>query len=140
MASENTARIAAGRLLVIDVAAGYRTASDVDDMTAKIKGARAGLPASTRIVIVADWRTCNVFPPAVAEKVQTMFRSVGAIERSALLHAANHHTSVMQIVRLIREANFPDRRVFLDPTELEGWLSEVLEEREKKALHTFLTR
>lgn len=140
MPAENSARIAAGRLLLVDVTAGYRSAEDVDDMIAKIASARSALPATTKLAIVADWRDCGVFPPPVAERIPTMFRTAGAIERSAILHAVDQHTSVMQILRLIREANFPDRRVFTTTAELEGWMGAILDERERAALRTFLAK
>jgi hypothetical protein len=52
----------------------------------------------------------------------------------------NAPTSVMQMMRVVDEANYRDRRVFTSPIELGAWLSEVTTPMEQARLVTFLSR
>lgn len=136
---KNTAELLDGRILHIDVAAGYNSVSDVDDMTRTLERICAGVHLPNRVVIVADWRGCHLFTPEVAERIPTMFRSVHTkIERSGILHNENQATTVLQMVRLIREAQFPDRKVFTQPTEMAKWLGEVLTDAHKARVNKLL--
>ena len=127
MSKSNTCKIVTGRLLEIDVGAGYRSVEDVDAMIAMMGAEFARVPEPTRVVIAADWRACRVLTPDVAERaVQMLSRSNPRIERSAILHRDDQPTSVLQVVRLTREAQVPYRRVFTDPAEMKAWLGEIL--------------
>ncbi|HMJ12753.1 MAG TPA: hypothetical protein VK524_15130 [Polyangiaceae bacterium] len=135
----NVCRIVEGRLLEIDVAAGYNSTSDVTEMIAMIAGEFAKVPVRTRIVIAADWRPCRLFTPDVAERAVQMMSGVNPrIERSAILHRVDQATSVLQVARLIKEAQSPHRRVFTNPFEMESWLGEILSDAERARLRTFL--
>ena len=135
----NTCRIVEGRLLEIDVAAGYNTVGDVSEMIAMIGREFAAVPARTRIVIAADWRPCKLFTPEVAQRAVDMLMGVNPrIERSAILHRDDQATSVLQVMRLIKEAQSPHRRVFTNPFEMQSWLGEVLSDAERERLRVFL--
>jgi hypothetical protein len=137
---KNTCRIVEGRLIEVDVAVGYQTVGDIDDMIAMLGAAVAKGPAGTRFVIAADWRMCRVFSAAVAERAIGMLTGphMQSIERGAILHRADAATSVMQVFRLVKEAQFAFRKVFTDSTQMEDWLGEPLTERERLRLRVFL--
>jgi hypothetical protein len=127
MTERNTCLIHTGRLLEIRVLGGYRSVSDVDEMIAMMAAEFARVPEPTRLVIAADWRQCRLLTPDVAARVtQMLTKSNPRVERSTVLLAAGHATSVLQVARLAREAKMPQRRVFTDPAELRSWLAEIL--------------
>ena len=61
MSASNLCQVVTGRVLEIDVRAGYRCVADVDDMLRRIKQQFASVPVQTRIVIAADWRAEELF-------------------------------------------------------------------------------
>jgi hypothetical protein len=134
----NTCRIVEGRLVEIDVAAGC--VADIDDMIAMLGATVAKAPAGSRLVIAADWRMCRVFTADVAERAIQMLSGphMQSIERSAILHRADAATSVMQVFRLVREAQYAFRKVFTDPAPMEAWLGELLAPAEHQRLRAFL--
>ena len=138
--SENTASIKVGRLLEIRAEGGYQTTSDVDAIFGAITRELARLPADApQHVTIVDWRRCPLMSPVAAEHMlKGIARSNSATLRSAALAREDAPTAVMQFVRLIREANLPDRRLFLDLEELCEWLSEVLTPPEQQRLREFL--
>ncbi len=137
---KNTCRIVSGRLLEIDVAAGYQATAEVDDMIAMIVATVSTAPPDTRLVIAADWRMCKVFTAEVADRAIQMLSAphMKKVERSAILHRADAPTSVMQVFRLVRDAQFTHRKVFTDADGMRAWLGEVLDDRERERLKTFL--
>jgi hypothetical protein len=111
----------------------------VDEVTSQLASTIGALAPAARPVIVADWRNCKVLTPAVAERAVAMMAGANArIERSAILHAADSSTSVLQLMRLIKETNAPHRRLFTQAHELREWVGEVLNERENERLREFL--
>ena len=124
----------------IDVAAGYKTVADVEAMIAMIGAGLAKLPAKSRVVIAADWRPCTVFTPEVADAAVRMLTIANPrVERSAILHRADHATSVLQVFRLVKESHFEGRRIFTAASDMEKWLGEVLDPAEREELRAFLT-
>lgn len=141
MTQANLCQVVAGRLLEIDVRAGYQSVADVDTMIASIKLQFARVAEPTRIVIAADWRACRVLTPEVSERVVTMLTGTNRrIERSAILHAPSQATSVLQVMRLVREANSDNRRVFTEAREMDAWLSEILDPTERERLAALLLK
>ena len=135
----NTASITVGRLLEVRANAGYRTASDVDQLFDAIDREVAKLPQTQMIITVADWRHCPVIASAAVDRVlQRIVALNHRTERSVALARTDSATAVMQFVRLIREANLPDRKMFFSPEELIDWLNEVLSPSEKARLQEFL--
>lgn len=115
--------------------AGYHTVEDVDAMVRMIGREASTLPVHQPFVIAADWRGCTIFTPPVAEAVVKMLTGVnGRIERSALLHRSDHATSVLQVMRVVREAAAPNRKLFTEPAALVDWVSQVVGDDEKHAL------
>ena len=141
MPGANTCRIVEGRLMEIDVAAGYGRVKDIDDMIAAINDRLAGVDPATRVVIAADWRPCKLFEPDVAARAVQMLMHVNTrIERSAILANVDAATSVFQVFRLVKESATDRRRVFTKVVEMRAWLDEVLGERERLRLAAFLAQ
>ena len=137
--SKNTASLTVGRLLEVRADAGYRTPADVDAIFAAIAGEAAKVPAGTRHVTVVDWRGCPLMSPEAAAHMLKKIASVNSrTERSAALASEDAPIAVLQFVRLIRDANLPDRKLFLHPGELRAWLSPVLTAPEQARLKAFL--
>jgi hypothetical protein len=137
----NTARINVGRLLEIDVSDGYRTVADIETMIEHIGGEIDAIGKVTPVVIVADWRACQTFAPDVADRtLRLLTRFTARIERSGILHRNDAPTSVLQVMRLIRETRFPARRVFTDTLALFQFLDPVLSPAEQAQLRTFVMR
>src|SRR5262245_12987446 len=114
--AKNTCRIVEGRLMEIDVAAGYERVADIEEMIALIKATTMTMPEPTRMVIAADWRMCRLFSNEVAARaVQMLIASSARIERSGILHRVDQPTSVLQVFRLVKEAQQTHRRLFTDP-------------------------
>ncbi|HKU43572.1 MAG TPA: hypothetical protein VJR89_35660 [Polyangiales bacterium] len=137
--SENTCEIRTGRLLEIRVAKGYETTEDVDHMISMIRACVGALPEGVRHVTIADWRACKVLTKSAATRVIDMMRGTNPrTERSVLLHANNSPTAIMQFVRLVRESDNEQRRVFSDVEAALGWAGEVLAADELLRARAFL--
>jgi hypothetical protein len=135
----NTCEFVTGRLLEIRVAAGYRSVADVDEMIAMIMKNVAKLSPEEKYAIVADWRNVHVMAPDTATGARKMLAAVNPrVTRSAILTAPANPTTNLQTVRLIREAENPNRRHFTSTRELHAWLAEVLTSEEAARLETFL--
>ena len=135
----NTCKFVVGRLLEINVAAGYRTVDDVDAMIRMIKESVATLPGNQKFSIVADWRAVGIMPPETAARVRLMATGTnGRVVRSTILTLPEHSTTNLQVVRIVRESENPARRHFTSPTSLCSWLDEVLSPAESTRLRTFL--
>jgi hypothetical protein len=136
----NTAEIRVGRLLEVRIAAGYRTADDVDQLFDTLAREVGRLPAGQRHVTVVDWTRCPVMTPSAAGRLGERMAATNALtERSAVLAVTDLPIAVMQFLRIIREAALPDRRLFFSSTELIGWLTELLTPEETARLRQFLT-
>jgi hypothetical protein len=135
----NTANISVGRLLEVRADAGYRTAADVDAVFEAIGRALGKLPAGAQHVTVVDWRHCPLMAPEAAEHMLQKIASINTnTVRSAALANDDSPVAVLQFVRLIRDANLPDRKLFLHSEALCHWLSDVLTAPERFRLKTFL--
>jgi hypothetical protein len=138
--STNTAEVRVGRLLEVRIAAGYRTADDVDQLFDALAREVARLPAGQRHVTAADWTRCHVMTPTAAGRLGERMAGTNALtERSAVLVVTDLPIAVMQFLRIIREAALPDRRLFFSSTELITWLGEVLTPAETDRLRQFFT-
>ena len=79
----------------------------------------------------------TVFPQEVVlGYVQTMKNETNLVRTGTILNKSP--TFGMQIQRMIREADNPNRRAFRDPKELFDWLSEVLDPKERGRLRELL--
>lgn len=137
----NTCEFVTGRLLEIRVAAGYRAVSDVDHMIGMIEERVAKLPPGEKYAIAADWRPVHVMPPDTAARAREMLLAVNPrVTRSSVLTSPENRTVNLQVARIIREAENPNRRHFASADEMHAWLSEVLTPEESARLKTFLGR
>lgn len=139
--TKNLCHIIEGRLMQIDVAAGYQSVEDIDEMIRMIRGELGRLPEPAKVVIAADWRPCKLFSQEVADRAVVMLSSANPrLERSAILHREDAPTSVLQVMRLIREVGFTNRRIFTEPEKMYSWLGEVLSDLERMQLKSFLAQ
>jgi hypothetical protein len=60
-------------------------------------------------------------------------------ERSAALANQEAPVTVLQFMRVIREAGLPDRKLFFNADELQAWVGEILSEAEQERLREFLS-
>ncbi|MGA2450534.1 MAG: hypothetical protein ABTD50_17840, partial [Polyangiaceae bacterium] len=120
----NTAIISTGRLLEIRISLGFRTAEYVANHFADIDAEVMRRPPSERIVIAADWRSCQVMSAAASEAlVANLTRNNPRIERSAIVASVNGPSAMLQFTRLVRESANPQRRLFTDAGEMAQWLA-----------------
>ena len=97
------------------------------------------MPGHEPMILCADHRAVVVYPQPVADKLASLFGAMNQrLARIALLVAPTNATLSMQLGRIVREANNPDRRVFLVPAEAEAFLGEVLTGSERTRLARFL--
>ena len=89
-------------------------------------------------VCLVDLVDATVFPPDVVDAyVATMKAEPRLLRTGTLLNQSP--TLGLQIQRMIRTANHPERKVFRDPTELEAWLGAILDDAERRRLHEALS-
>jgi hypothetical protein len=90
-------------------------------------------------VCLVDLIDATVFPQDVVEGyVKTMKNEPNLVRTGTILNKSP--TFGMQIQRMIREADNPNRRAFRDPSELYEWLAEVLDAKERVRLREILER
>lgn len=96
-------------------------------------------PLARPPVIFADYTRALVLFPAETEALARIFRQYNArFERSAIIVSPTSATSVLQMERVIREAENPARRAFRDATDAATWLSEILDDEERMRLQVVL--
>jgi hypothetical protein len=131
-----TCEFVEGRLLEIRVATGQHGVAEVNDM---IQENVAHLPRDAKILIAADWSAVELMPPEGAARVRKMFEAVNTrVIRSAILTLPENPLKNLQVIRLIREAENPNRRHFTSAPALHTWLSELLTTEESQRLAQFL--
>lgn len=91
-----------------------------------------------KYVGVVDLLQADVFPVPVAEGLIQLLSGVAPqLERTAFL-IRDSALFAMQVERVIRNSNHPDRRVFRDPEALKEYLGEVLDVQEQIRLAQFV--
>jgi hypothetical protein len=90
-----------------------------------------------RYVCLVDLVDATVFPPEVVGAYVSVMKGEQRLLRTGTLLNPSP-TFGMQIERMIKTANHPDRRAFRDPAALEKWLGEVLTPPEKRRLRELL--
>jgi hypothetical protein len=91
-----------------------------------------------KYVGVVDLLEAYVFPAAVTDLlIQLLSGAASHVERSALL-IGESATFALQVERVIRSSNNPNRRAFRNAEELTAWLGEVLTKHEHERLELFL--
>lgn len=125
----------AGRLIEVKLASPL-VIEEVEQFTQKYVEVMRKIPV--RYVGVVNLLEAYVFPKTVADGLMKLLSGAAAhVERSALL-IGESAVFGLQVERLIREANNPNRRAFRHGHELVAWLSEVLTAAEKKELERFI--
>lgn len=138
--SASTAVIHVGRLLEVCIDASATTASDIDHLFDSLETELVKLPAGERqYVTVADWSRAPVMSPEASERaVSRLVRKNAQVLKSAAIASRTSPAAVLQALRLIREAQLPDRRLFYDVSDLQRWLEDVLTAPERTRLRAFL--
>ena len=95
--------------------------------------------AGSRAIICADWRDVQVLPPVAGDALIDLLRSGnGRFVRSGVLLTLENAVFALQVERLFREAQNPQRRAFRDPNEMLRWLSEAMTPDERQRARGFL--
>jgi hypothetical protein len=90
-------------------------------------------------IICADWREAMVFKPEVGDAlVELLRRGNREINRSGVLLSSADATFGLQIERLFREAQNPQRRSFRAVEPMLAWLGEALNPQERQRAAAFL--
>ncbi|HSY24396.1 MAG TPA: hypothetical protein VK841_19850 [Polyangiaceae bacterium] len=141
MAFRNTCELNVGKLLEIRVDAGYQAPADVDVMIGLIAQVLGSLPAHERIIIAADWRRCTVFGPGTADRALVMLtKGNPRLLRSGILIRPDLPATLLQVMRLVSDAQSPDRRVVTSTEAMISWLMPVTTPKELARLKVFLDR
>lgn len=123
----------------IRVAKGYRSVEDVDEMIGMMVDRVSRLAPEQKYVIAGDLRNVTVMSPETAARVRTMLtKSNARVERSSILTMPLKSTANLQIQRLVREAEYENRRHFVSARDQHQWLSQVLTLEESGRLSEFL--
>ncbi len=91
-----------------------------------------------RYVGVVDLLQADVLPvPVVETLIQVMSATAPQVERTAFL-VRDSALFALQVERVIRNSNHPDRRAFRSSDALQQWLGEVLDPLEQGRLAQFV--
>lgn len=126
----------AGRLVEVKLASPL-SLEEVQQFVQKHLAIMQKIPGG-KYVGVVNLLEAYVFPPAVAEALSKLLSGTGShVERSAFL-IGESAVFGLQVERVIRDANNPNRRAFHHGPELVTWLSEVLNFGERRELERFV--
>src|SRR5262245_17221620 len=115
------------------------TSEDLDGVDRAMAQALGGLPGTG--VVFADYsQTRFLLLEDAAHLVQMFRRHNSRIERSAIVVSASSAVGVLQMERVIREANHVSRRAFRDARDAAAWLDEVLTSPERTRLRIALSK
>ena len=129
-----TVRRPVGRLIEARVF-NLRTTEEV----AEYSNAFAPVVAVADPVLCADHRPVVIYPPDVADELVRLFKTMNdRLKRVAILVSRSNATLAMQLQRIVRESNYPSRRVFFDAREAERFLTPILDAPERVRLGVFL--
>jgi hypothetical protein len=90
-------------------------------------------------VCFVDLVEATVFPQDVVDTYIGTMKNEPRLLRTATLLGASP-TLGLQIQRMLREANSPERKAFREPRELEAWLGVVLTQQERARLRELVDR
>jgi hypothetical protein len=139
LVARNTAEIRVGRLLEVRATAGYRTASNVDLLFDALDQEIRKMPSRVRVVTAVDWRFCPLMSPEAAQHIgKRMAANNERMERCGALVNRDAPLSVLQFLRVVREADHPDRKLFFDQIECVQYLAELLSPAELARMYAFL--
>jgi hypothetical protein len=125
----------AGRLIEVKLASPLGI-HEVEQFTQQHIALMRKIPA--KYVGVVNLLEAYVFPSAVADGLTKLLSGAAShVERTALL-IGDSAVFGLQVERVIRESNNPNRRAFRNGQELINWLGEVLTPTEQKQLEKFV--
>lgn len=121
------------------VEARFASPLDLDEVKQFVAEHRAIINRLARKYVgVVDLLQADVFPVPVAEGLIQLLSGVAPqLERTAFL-IRDSALFALQVERVIRNSNHPDRRVFRDPEALKEYLGEVLDAPEQARLARFV--
>jgi len=91
-------------------------------------------------VLLADHRPIVIYPQLVADRLVELFTQMNTrLERVAIVAAKTNATLLLQLERLVREAAYERRRVFLAPADAIEHLAPSLTPNEIAAARAFLS-
>ena len=130
-----TVRRPVGRLIEARIF-NLRTPEEVTQYTKAFSPDVVGV---TDPVLCADHRPVVIYPPEVADQLVRLFKTMNdRLRRVAILVSRSNATLAMQLQRIVRESNYPSRRVFFDAREAERFLTPILDAPERVRLGVFL--
>ncbi len=134
----NHITLSVGRLIEVRLGP-VRTTQDVDEWFDLFAVELAKVPANERAIVAADWRACTLLSHETSERaVKRLTQTNPRIERSAVLVAGDSAIGVLQLLRVLRESQHPDRRLFQEPAPCIAWLTEKLNAAESARVLEFL--
>ena len=90
-------------------------------------------------IVVMDFRHASVLPPEVADSLVSLLAPANpGLLRNGILVPDSSALVMLQLQRIVREAENDRRRVFRERAPLEAWLGEVLDAAERERLQQFL--
>lgn len=126
----------AGRLIEAKLAAPL-TAADAEAIVHRVRMLVLSLPG--KAVCCIDATELDLLPTEAFDAFVALFtRDNPKIERSGFLLARSLSAFGMQMQRMIRSANSPNRRTFDERAALQSWLAEVLSPSERERLSALL--
>jgi hypothetical protein len=113
--------------------------SEEDIVAVGMKAGEVMARSREQVVVCADYRQLRFLKQELTEQfIERIGRLNDRIERSAVLITNDQAIFNLQMARMIRRMNYPNRRLFHDPKELQVWLGEVLTPPERLRLAAFL--
>jgi hypothetical protein len=107
-------------------------------LAANMPATAPGAPAQKHVT-VADWRQCVLMSGEAAARFQEgMAQTNPNVLRAAALASKTSPSTVMQFLRIIRDSDHEDRRLFFEEVPLLQWLAQVLTPIETARLRQFL--
>jgi len=130
-----TAQREVGRLVVARVFR-LETAAHVAEYAAAFGPCLTGVATA---VLCADHRPVAIYPPAAADALIDLFRTLNPKwDKVAILVARSNATLALQVQRIVRESGNPSRRVFFGAADAERFLAPDLSAAERVRLVSFL--
>jgi hypothetical protein len=113
------------------------TAQEIEDSGPRMTAILQAI-APRHGVIVGDYAQARVLSVALANRLIEIFRGfTPQIERSGLLVLSDSAGGLLQMERVIRNADNPGRKVFRDVGQLKEWLYDALLPKERIRMDDF---
>jgi hypothetical protein len=127
-----------GRLVEARVST-LRDVEDADEYSAALGAMVQEKAGNTLPVLCADHRPVVIYPQPVTDRLVELFTRMNAqLERVAILVAKSNATLTLQLNRIVREAGYENRQVFLDAGDALDFLAPGLTQEELERARAFL--